>query len=351
MKQSIEIDGAHGEGGGQVVRTAVAVSAATGVPVRVGNIRARRRDPGLAAQHVLAVRAVAALCDAQCEGVELRSTALSFSPRRPHGGEFEFDVGTAGSVALVLPAMLPAGLASGQRVAATVRGGTDVRAAPPTDYVRLVLVPLLERMGVHMELEIARRGYYPQGGGEVRFVLQPLSRLQPLVVTQPVAMQRVEVYAHVSRLPRQIAERMEAAARTELPPDLPCQARVDVCGEDRAAGPGGAIVLRAPAEPYVLGAGQVAERGVPAERLGQLAGQALAQDLRCGATLDVHAADQLLVFMALADGESAFRAARVSSHASTAMWLLERLTGARFVVRTDAAGVLVNVTPSRRLRS
>lgn len=348
MTPFIEIDGAHGEGGGQVVRTAAAVSAATGVPVRVVNIRARRRVPGLAAQHVLAVRAVAALCDARCEGVELRSTALSFLPNRLRGGDFEFDVGTAGSIALVLQAMLPAALASGQRVAATVRGGTDVRAAPPMDYVRLVLIPLLERMGARMELEIVRRGYYPQGGGEVRVVLQPLSRLQPLVVTQPVAMQRVELHAHVSRLPRQIAERMEAAARTELPPELSCQSRVDVWGEDRAAGPGGAIVSRAVAASCVLGAGEVAERGVPAERLGQLAGQALAQDLRCGATLDVHAADQLLVFMALAEGESAFRAARVSSHASTAMWLLERMTGARFAVREAATGVLVSVGPCHR---
>ena len=110
----VEIDGAHGEGGGQLVRTAVAVAAASGVPVRIVNIRARRRVPGLAAQHAAAVRAVAALCDAQCEGVELHSTALSFRPQRLHGGEFDIDVVTAGSIGLVLQAMLPAAVATGE---------------------------------------------------------------------------------------------------------------------------------------------------------------------------------------------------------------------------------------------
>jgi RNA 3'-phosphate cyclase len=221
----IEIDGAHGEGGGQLVRTAVGVAAAKGVPVRVVNIRARRRVPGLAAQHAAAVRAVARLCDAQCEGVDLRSTVLTFQPRSLHGGEFDIDVGTAGSIALVLQAMLPAAVATGERVLVTIRGGTDVRAAPPLDYLRLVLLPLLEGMGVQAELSIRRRGYYPKGGGEVRLALQPASRLRPFVVDEAGPVDRIEAHAHVAHLPLQIAERMERAARAELPPGL----RVDAC--------------------------------------------------------------------------------------------------------------------------
>jgi RNA 3'-phosphate cyclase len=342
---TVEIDGAHGEGGGQLVRMAVAVAAARGVPVRIVNIRARRRLPGLAAQHAAAVHAVAALCDAQCEGVDLRSTVLSFRPRSLHGGEFDIDVGTAGSIALVLQAMLPAAVASGEGVVVTIRGGTDVRAAPPVDYLRLVLLPLLEGMGVQAELSIGRRGYYPKGGGEVRLALQPTSRLRPFAVDEVGPVDRIEAHVHVAHLPRQIAERMERAARAELPLAVPVDARVEVCSPELASGPGGAIVLRALAARTVLGAAQVAQRGVPAEQLGQEAARMLTRDLQGGATLDVHAADQLPVFLALADGPSLFRASQLSSHAATAMWLLERLTAARFRVDPAPPGVLVHAHP------
>lgn len=341
----IEIDGAHGEGGGQLVRTAVSVAAARGVPIRVFNIRARRAVPGLAAQHAAAVRAVAALCDARCEGLELRSTVLTFQPQRLRGGEFQIEVGTAGSIALVLQAMLPAALATGQRVVMTIRGGTDVRAAPPMDYARAVLLPLLARMGVQAELSILRRGYYPRGGGEARLALQPVAQLAPFTVTDPGPVERIEIFTHVARLAHQVAERMEAAARAELPPAMPVEAALEACGPQLAAGPGGAIVLRAAMAHTTLGSGQVAERGVPAERLGQLAARSLNRDLQAGATLDVHAADQMLVFLAMAHGPSVFRASQISSHAATAMWLLQAMTPARFQSVPSAHGVLVHVRP------
>jgi RNA 3'-phosphate cyclase len=341
----IEIDGAHGEGGGQLLRTAVSVAAARSEPIRIANIRARRRVPGLAAQHVAAVRAVAALCDARCEGLQLRSTALTFQPGRLHGGDFEIDVGTAGSMTLVLQAVLPAAVATGQRVSMVIRGGTDVRAAPPLDYTRLVLLPLLSRMGVHAELSVERRGYFPKGGGVVRLVLRPVARLVPFTVEDRGPVGRIELRSHVSHLERAIAERMAAAARSGLPRATPVAADIEVCAPETALGPGGAIVLRAVAAQTILGSGQVAERGVPAERLGQTAAQALERDLRAGATLDVHAADQMLVFLAMAEGESLFRASRISSHAATAMWLLQALTSARFETVPAAQGVLVRVRP------
>ncbi|MDP1650866.1 MAG: RNA 3'-terminal phosphate cyclase [Rubrivivax sp.] len=345
LSAMVEIDGAHGEGGGQLVRTAVALSAVTGVPVRIVDIRARRRRPGLAAQHAAAVQAVAALCDARCEGVQTRSTTLSFWPHRLHGGVFEVDVGTAGSIALVLQAMLPAALSSGQHVEVALRGGTDVPMAPPMDYLRLVLLPLLARMGVQAELDMVRRGYFPQGGGEVRLALRPLTRLTPFAVAERGPVAHVDLLAHVAHLPGEIAQRMAAAARAALPPQLPVQAEVDVCAPELALGPGGAIVLRAVAARTTLGAAAVAARGVPAERLGQAAASSLRRDLDAGATLDVHAVDQMLVFLALADGPCAFRAAELGSHARTVMWLLEKLTPARFDVSPAGAGVLVRVLP------
>ena len=347
----VDIDGAHGEGGGQLVRMAVAIAAVTGVPVHIERIRAKRRRPGLAAQHAAAVRAVAALCDADCQGVEAGSGSLTFRPRRLHGGEFHVDVGTAGSIALVLQALLPAAVCSGQRVDVTLRGGTDVPLAPPMDYVRWVLLPLLAMLGVQAELSIGRRGYYPRGGGEVRLVLPPVERLMPFAVAERGAVAQIEAHAHVAHLPRHVAERMVAAARATLPPDLPLRAEVQECAPELAAGPGGSIVLCARSVRTTLGAAQVAERGVPAERLGQAAAQSLRRDLDAQATLDVHAADQMLVFLALASGPSSFRAAALDSHAHTVMWLLELLTTARFSVTPAAAGVLVRVLPASRAGS
>jgi RNA 3'-phosphate cyclase len=343
----VDIDGAHGEGGGQLVRTAVALAAVRGVPIRIRNVRARRRKPGLAAQHAAAVRAVAQLCDARCEGAEVGSTDLTFVPRRLRGGSFEVDVGTAGSIPLVLQAMLPAALATGERVAVSLRGGTDVRAAPPIDYLRLVLLPLLATMGVRAELEVVRRGYYPRGGGTVRLALEPTARLRPFVREQVDTIEHFEIHTHVARLPDHVALRLEAAARAWLPPQARVETFHERCPDEQAASPGGAIVLRAVGAHVVLGAGEVAQRGVSAEQLGHAAGQSLRSDLDAGATLDVHAADQMLAYQALADGPSVFRAARVSSHAATAMWLLEQLGAASFEVTPADPGVHVNVRPTR----
>lgn len=338
----IEIDGAFGEGGGQLVRTAVALAAVQSVPVRVVNVRARRRNAGLAPQHVAAVRAVASMCDGHCEGVEPRSTAFSFSPGRPRGGRYRVDVGTAGSITLVLQAMLPVAAACGERCEISVRGGTDVRAAPPIDYFQWVLLPQLRRLGVNAALAIGSRGYYPRGGGEVTLDIEPTPPLTPFVIEQTGAVDRIELRAHVSRLPREIASRMANAAIAALTPALRVQSKVDAFAGEGSS-PGGAIVLRALTARTVLGAARVAERGVRAEQLGQQVGQSVVDDLRSGATLDEHAADQMLAFLALARGESRFRVRELTSHARTAMWLIERLTPARFAIAAAARGVDVRV--------
>ncbi len=345
----IEIDGSYGEGGGQLVRTAIAIAAVRGTAIRVINVRARRSNPGLAPQHVAAVRAVASLCDGRCEGATARSTTLQFEPGRLHGGEFQVDVGTAGSVTLVLQAMLPVLLAARERARVVVRGGTDVRAAPPADYLRLVLLPLLEAIGARIRLSVARRGYYPKGGGEVRLEVEPAARLRPFVVPDAGALDRIEIHAHVTLLAREIGQRMADAARHHLPRGARIEADVQAYAPGSSYGPGGAVVLRALAQRTVLGAGRIAERGIRAEQLGQQAAEALVRDLNAGATLDVHAADQMLTFLALADGPSEFEASEVTSHARTAMWLLERLAGTRFTVAAGARGERVRVRPGDRV--
>ena len=343
----LEIDGSHGEGGGQLLRTAVALAAITGRAIRVRRIRAQRDKPGLAPQHLAALRAVAALAAARTTGLELRSDTIEFLPGGMAGGRHRFDVGTAGSVTLVMQALLPVMIAGGTSSAATIVGGTDVRAAPPLDYFGEVLLPLLGRMGVDARLAVRRRGYYPRGGGEVEVTVATGTRIRPLDLAEAGALRRVAGVAHVGNLPEHIATRMRSSALERLDPAV--RARADVAtrvlGPDEARGQGGAIVAWAGAEHAILGAGRVAERGVRAEALGAAVGDELAADLASGATLDVHAADQLLVYLALARGGS-FATRSLTSHAQTSMWLIEKFLPVRFEVSTAGPLTRVEVVPS-----
>lgn len=338
----LEIDGCHGEGGGQVVRTAAALAAITGTAVTIANVRAKRANPGLAAQHLTAVSAVAALCDADVEGLELKSQRLVFRPRRLRGGDFQFDVGTAGSITLVLQALLPAMIHSAERINVRIFGGTDVRAAPPLDYFQHVLLALTGKMGAHVRCDLQRRGYYPRGGGEVAVAVEP-GPLHALRLDRPGKLKTLHGNAHVANLPAHIAERMRGAAIAALRGSGIAAPAIEtrVLDGEAALGPGGAIVLWAETEYTILGSGRVAQRGVRAEQLGSEAASELAFDLRAGVTLDMHASDQLLVYLALAGGESSFTVRLLSSHASTTMWLIGQFLPVRFetAVYGDAVAV------------
>jgi RNA 3'-phosphate cyclase len=326
----LAIDASHGEGGGQLVRTAVALAAITGNAIRLDNVRAGRDKPGLAPQHLAAVRAVASLCDATCDGLALGARAFEFAPRRLASGEFDVDVGTAGSITLVLQALLPALACAPGPSRVRVTGGTDVRAAPPLDYFRHVLLPLLGCMGIRARCHSLLRGYYPRGGGQVEISVEPAT-LKPLDLDAPGQLIGIEGLAHVANLPLSIAERMRGPAVASLVyAGKPAAIDAVVLARDEAIGTGGAVVCWARTQHAVLGAGRVAERGVRAEALGEAAGSELAADLAANAGVDVHAADQILIYLALAGGH--FSTRQLSSHALTAMWLIEQFMPVRFDV-------------------
>jgi RNA 3'-phosphate cyclase len=273
---------------------------------------------------------VAALADARVDGLQVGSRTVVITPVHLRGGSFSFDIGTAGSVTLVLQACLPAALRAPDPVELRLVGGTDVKWSPPLDYFRFVFLPLLARMGGKVEVEVAKRGYYPRGGGEVRVRVTPCPELRPLVVEPPGSIKRVRGIAHVANLPEDVAKRMKHAAMRRFV--AIAEAKVDdvVLGPDQAIGPGGAIVLWTEHENTVLGSSALAEKGVAAEKLGDDAADEIVEDLKAHASLDVHASDQVLLYGALAKGESRFSAREVSSHAETTMWLLQRVLDARF---------------------
>lgn len=347
MASLMEIDGSHGEGGGQLLRTAVALSVIAGKPLRIVHIRARRDNPGLAPQHLTAVRALAELCDAEVEGLVPKSQQLVFRPGLLRAGAYEFDVGTAGSIALVLQALLPVAIASGAAFSFRIRGGTDVRGAPPMDYLRYVLIPLLEKMGAQVRVDILRRGYYPRGGGEVQVEVPACSGLRPLLLDTQGELRAVRGYAHVANLPEHIALRMAQAARAALGAPAATHIASAILGHDAAIGMGGGILLTACCKHTVLGASALAERGVPAERLGEAAARELRVALESGATLDPHAVDQMPIYMALAAGPSRFHAQALTSHAETALWLIGQFLPINVQVIAEGERVGVTITPAQ----
>lgn len=338
----LEIDGSYGEGGGQLLRLAVALSAITGIGVHIGNIRARRSNPGLASQHLAGVRAVGKLCAARMTGLALRSQRIVFEPAALRGGEFRFDIGTAGSITLVLQALIPVMLSAPAPCAVRVTGGTDIRQASAADYLWAVLVRLIERLGAQLSVRVLRRGYYPRGGGEIEVNVQP-ARLVSCVFDRFGGAGPVRGIAHVANLPEHIALRMERAACERLAA-LGVQVSIErrILGHETAVGAGGAIVCWAACGQTVLGAARVAERGVRAEALGEAVGIELMADIATGAGLDVHAADQLLVFLALAGGGS-FSVRRLTLHARTAMRLIEQFLPVTFEVVESAGLAYVSV--------
>lgn len=345
--KALAIDASHGEGGGQLARLAIALAAITGRVIHLTDIRARRSKPGLAAQHLAAFRAVAALCGGRLEGAALGAGEVSFRPGPIRGGDYRFEVGTAGSVSLVLQAVLPVALHADGPCRIAIVGGTDVKQAPPIDYLRMVFLPWLEEMGARLRIVSVRHGYYPRGGGELTLDITPARNLRPLRAESRGAVRWIRGRAHVANLPRHIPERMAKAAHALLADLGQVQIDVEVLGDAAAVGMGSALVLAAQTEHGRLGAAVVAQRGVSSEELGVQAGRALRADLQSGAGVDLHAADQLLVYAALAAGESRFTVREVSLHAETAMWLIGQFLPVRFRVSRHDNTASIDVLPAR----
>lgn len=327
---AVVIDGSHGEGGGQVLRTSLTLALLTGRAVRIEHIRAGREKPGLRPQHLTGVRAAAAVCGASLEGDALNSQTLLFVPGGPaQPGEYTFDVaqasrgGSAGSVGLVLQTvLLPLALAGGES-RLTLRGGTHVPWAPSVSYLEHVFLPTLAQMGVQAEVELVRWGFYPAGGGEVRVRIAgrkgPLSSIE---LTGRGELRRVWGTAAATNLPSHIPQRMAARAQNMLAEaGLPAQVEPLRL---RGTGPGAGIFLFAEYARATAGFTAYGRKGLPAERVAETAVKELLAHHRSGAPADPHLADQLALPMALAERESRLVTSRVSHHLLTNVWVVRR---------------------------
>jgi RNA 3'-terminal phosphate cyclase (ATP) len=324
----LHLDGSYGEGGGQILRTALSLAAVTGGPVRIERIRAGRPKPGLRPQHLTAVQALARVCQAEVTGANLGSQALTFTPRVLKAGHYLFDVaqktGSAGSVSLIAQALLPPLLMAGAPTTITLKGGTHVPWSPPIHYLSQVFLPALAELGATVELTLERWGWYPKGGGEVHMHVTPVRALSGVEWRAPAAPVAFRALSAASQLPEHVARRQAARLTARLKESVPVEI-IPASGQD----PGSFVFLWGPRAGFsALGA-----RGKPAEQVADEVGEAYLAFRESRAALDRHLADQILLYLALARGPSSFTTETVTSHLLTNVWVIEQFFGPKFEVR------------------
>lgn len=337
----ILVDGSAGEGGGQVLRTALTLATLTGTAVRVEEIRAGRSQPGLRPQHLAAVQAAASICDARVLGADLDSRTVTFIPggaARP--GTYVFDVaeiagrGSAGAVGLVLQTvLLPLAFADGPSDL-ILRGGTHVSWAPSVDYLQEVYLPTVAKMGLRATVELVRWGFYPVGGGEVRVQVEGgAGSLRPLHLTERGPLQRAWGHGVACSLPAHIAQRMANRARNLLEA-AGVKAHVEA-RRVQGAGPGAAVFLFAAYEQAVAGFCAYGRKGLASEHVAAAACDELLAHHRCGAPVDPHLADQLVLPMVLAAGVSRVATSSITGHLLTNLALVQSFLPARVLVEGE----------------
>ena len=315
----IQIDGSFGEGGGQILRSSLALSLVTGKPFQMTNIRANRKNPGLARQHFTAVSAAAQIGQADADGNDIGSKSLYFAPKQVTPGAYHFAVGTAGSCALVLQTVLPAMLMTAGEFELTLEGGTHNPLAPSFDALEASFLPILRRMGANISLKLDRPGFYPAGGGKMRIAAQSAGRLSRLDLLERGAIARQRAVALLSQLPAHIGERELKVARQRL--GWPSR-NTQLEEVANPVGPGNALTLFIESEQITEVFTGFGERGVRAETVAERVVKEAQAYLDAGVPVGAHLADQLLIPFALAGG-GVFRTLAPTPHTTTNIEILK----------------------------
>lgn len=338
MREGVDIDGARGEGGGQILRTSLALSAITGRPITMRNIRAGRAKPGLRRQHVACVDALAKLCGATVHGAKVDSKYLEITPGEIAGGDLAIDIGTSGSTTLVVQTILVPAIVSGKPLRATIRGGTHNPMAPPFDFLDRVFLPHLRAMGADISLSLDEHGFVGDRGGALGQLTLEVrgGALKPIEVVDAGEVTNIHAAAIVSRLPTHVADRELAVVKQRFP-----QASREV--REVSAGSTGNVlaieIVRGTNRELVTGFG---EKGVRAELVAERACDEAAAFLAADVPVGEHLADQLVLPLALAGG-GRFRCAPLSLHATTNIETVGLFLDIPIRVAPDGASVIVSV--------
>lgn len=332
----IEIDGSMGYG--QILRTAIALSTLTLKPVRIFNIRKGRPKPGLMPQHLVGVETAGEFCNAEMKGLHLGSTEIEFVPRSFSITDRRIDIGTSGSIGLLLQTLTPLMVFSAEPVSLEIIGGTAGLGSPTIQFIKHITFPILSKLGLQLpEIEIVREGFYPRGNGLVKIKFLPVKKLNPIQLLEKGNVKSIKGVSIAGSLPSSVAERQARTAEKILGShsnSLHIQSLTT-----NTSSPGTSITLYAECENTILGSGNIGKKGVPAEKIGEECAKELAESLESDAALDRYMSDQILLFLALAEGKSEIVVEEITDHVETNIKAIEQMLNVRFEVENRKISV------------
>jgi RNA 3'-terminal phosphate cyclase (ATP) len=330
----LTIDGSSGEGGGQVLRTALALSLVTSTPFRIIGIRKRRSRPGLRAQHLTAVHASATIAKATVTGAEIGSQELMFVPQAASGGEYFFSIGTAGSTTLVLQTILPGLMLASEPSAVLLQGGTHNPQSPTFEFIERAFLPLARRLGPDVRATLERPGFYPAGGGRLRVEIEPAPVLEPFDLLERGRVLEHRVTGMVANLPRHIAEREIEVLKKKLRWDADCFSIVELIDVD---GPGNVVIVELVSEHVTEVFAGFGRKGLPAEEVAKRLGSEVKEYSKAEVPVGRHLADQLVLLHAIAGG-GAFRTLSPTNHLTTQLEVIRAFLDVELRVDQEPTG-------------
>jgi len=339
----IEIDGSIG--GGQLLRTAIGLSALTSESVKITNIRKGKQGKhGLRPQHLMGIKVVGEFCQAEMKGLKEGSLEVEFTPKKLDVYDKKIDIGTAGNISLLLQTITPLLVFSKKSVTLEIIGGTETKWAPPIQYIKYVTFPILNNMGAELSLEIVKHGYYPKGGGKVLVKSKPIKKLYPIVCMDRGNIQTIHIHSVCGQLPKHVADRQGYSALRMIQYHYSkVKSSLSIKSVDSFS-PGSSVTCYAVCENSILGGDCLGERGLKAEIVGQKAAEELIQSLKSKAAFDKHTADQILVFIALAKGKSEVRLEELTDHCRTNTHVIEQILPVLFEVNEEKKEISIEGT-------
>ena len=338
------MDGSQGEGGGQIVRTAVTLSAITRQPIEIINIRAKRQVPGLRPQHMTAVRAIADLFHAQVENLKLGADWIKFNPSTDkfEGSLLKVDVQTAGSIPMILQTLIPAVSLSGKNLTIHITGGTDTRMSPTTDYLRYIVREAYRIIGIKFSIEVFKRGYYPKGGGVISTEISPCRVPNSLDLLNTRHLEP-KIASVCCQLPKHVAERQISSALLKLEKNGVRCSNYSSCFETSLS-PGSSLLVYSISDfgPYI-GGDSIGERGKPAENVGSEAAERFLESYKANVPVDYFLADMLVVPLSLTKGKSRYRIGKVTEHLKTNLHIVSQLVKCKYRIEPAEKSYIVNI--------
>ncbi len=341
----LEVDGSYGEGGGQILRTALTFSVIQKKPVRVSRIRAGREVPGLRRQHLSAINVLGEIFDGKLTGAFEGSSEISFVPGPPRLDSLSLDMKTAASITLVLQAVVPAVSLSRTKLSIELVGGTDVPWSPTFDYFHAVVREAYSAMGIKFSAMAHRRGYYPKGGGRVSLSVGPCVSVHPLNLLERRGLGAVDLVSRCALLPRHVAERQIHAAASLLEGKGLRVGGTQV-KEEQAESPGSSILASVKGDGILIGSDALGAKGKRSEDVGREAAERLAATLDSGACIDANLADMVAPLLSFASGPSELRVPHISGHLDTGLYLAKLFTSCEYSTRSEGSSSVVSIKPN-----